>query len=256
MGKKVNLKLLIKMKIFFLVICGFIFIRISLNFIMCKFGFLKCMILLSLWYWMLINNLYNLFEDNLEKQLLTIPTSIFKLGKYQYLDIIQDSIFKLEYISISWNKYSIDMKETKKTAKEICKFIEDNRIDVIFTGSICFANHDILIKEFNISADKMIDLIINNFDKNHNITIPTNIQLMLIKNTLLNEKCMYFLKTDYTDSFLNIIKEINLDEIFKKFISHKQKKLHVPRLAFFDDVGLVDTYTFKSIHKNKWKNFD
>ena len=212
-------------------------------------------ILLSFSEILLVFLIYEIFEDNLTDMLFHLhPSSIFNHGKWQYFETTESGNFNLEYISTSWNQYAIDLTNTNKSVEKICKFIEEN--DVYFKGLLEL--EDTWFRIDNLKIDK--NTIIHKLKKSNskNIKIQTTAKILLVRNTFADWECISFIKIgELKTSLLNYVKNLDLNQLLKYYLSYHEEKIEKSQFDFFNAVDkrwLDDNIIY--LHKNQWMDFD
>lgn len=214
-----------------------------------------------LWIFLCIEMLFLLFElvkiadDSFDDMILYLnPSSIFNHGKWQYFETTESGIFELSYISTSWNRYAIDLTNTNKSIEKICKFIEEN--DVYFEGQLEVEDTWFRVDNFKIDKNTIIKKLKKSGSKN--IKIKTIANILLVRNTFADWECISFIKIgELKTSLLNYVKNLDLNQLLKYYLSYHEEKIEKSQFDFFDAIDkrwISDNIIY--LHKNQWMDFD
>lgn len=182
-------------------------------------------------------------------------SAIFSLGTYEYFEENEEFIFTLTKIKTTLDEF-IDLNKTTKTAEEICEFIKKNQEDIQFVGvisnNILFAS----VNKLQYSCKIIMKELLKNFDKNKEIEIPMNVEMVLVKNTLIPNICIIFTKLNYSNSIIKYVRQLDLNQLLKYFLTKNELSLKKIDTTFFDQISFYKIKEFFPIHKNKWKSMN
>lgn len=183
------------------------------------------------------------------------PSSIFNHGKWEYFETTKPGILKIKYISTSWKKQAIDLANTNQSIEEICEFIKEN--NVYFEGWLEVKNSIFYIDNFKIDKNRVIQELKKYELKN--IRLKTTANILFVRNTFADWKCISFIKIGETKtSLLNHAKKLNLNLILKKYLICNENNINKTQLDFFD--AIADYYVKNDnvlyLHKNQWVDFE
>lgn len=182
-------------------------------------------------------------------------SAIFSLGTYEYFEENEEFIFTLTKIKTTWDEF-IDLNKTTKTAEEICEFIKKNQEDIQFVGVISNDTLFASVNKLQISNKIIMKELLKNFDKNKEIEIPINAELILVKNTLIPNICIAFTKLNYSNSIIKYVRQLDLNQLLKYFLTKNELSLKKIDTTFFDQISFYNIKEFFPIHKNKWKSMN
>lgn len=200
--------------------------------------------------------LMDICEINFSKIFTKFTVSvIFNLGIYEYFEENQEVTFTLTKIKTPWNEF-IDLNQTSKTAEEICEFIQKNKSDIQFVGVISNNILFVSVNKLQYSCKIIMKELLKNFDKNKEIEIPMNVEMVLVKNTLIPNICIVFTKLNYSNSIIKYVRQLDLNQLLKYFLTKNELSLKKIDTTFFDQISFYNIKEFFPIHKNKWKSMN
>lgn len=253
MKKKLNLNHLLLCEGIF---C-FIFSFLGIPLLMFQFWKISRVVftLLSIFWIVLSSAIIPVGMSDLMSLLFFNPSSIFNHGKWEYFETTKPGILKIKYISTSWKKQAIDLTNTNQSIEEICEFIKEN--NVYFEGWLEVKNSIFYIDNFKIDKNRVIQKLKKYELKN--IRLKTTVNILFVRNTFADWKCISFIKIGETKtSLLNHAKKLNLNLILKKYLTCNENNINKTQLDFFDAIAdySVGNDNVLYLHKNQWVDFE